>query len=116
MEQRQNEEVGEKLEITENTRWPVASSGTIPTPENPEYTRRGSHRFALVGGEQSNRSATVAPSIVDDVHDKGNGQFGNLQTGDEWFSAMKHGSIWIQTTAEFESVVVPANVVILASL
>ncbi|KAJ8888353.1 hypothetical protein PR048_007843, partial [Dryococelus australis] len=78
-----------KREIPEKTRRPVASSGTIPTRwssagmkgqgkrEIPEKTRRppascparfplakireGPGRFASVGGEQSNRSAAVAP-------------------------------------------------------
>ncbi|KAJ8870422.1 hypothetical protein PR048_029444 [Dryococelus australis] len=47
----------EKREIPEKTRRPAASSGTIPTRENPGVARPG-----IEGGEQSNRSATVAPA------------------------------------------------------
>ncbi|KAJ8871528.1 hypothetical protein PR048_027850 [Dryococelus australis] len=56
MEQRRNEMTG-KREIPEQTRRAAASSGTIPTCEDPGVTRP----FTLVGGEQSNRLATVAP-------------------------------------------------------
>ncbi|KAJ8872284.1 hypothetical protein PR048_025886 [Dryococelus australis] len=44
--------------IPEKTRPPTASSGTIPTCENPVT------RFALVGGERANRSASVAPKGI----------------------------------------------------
>ncbi|KAJ8866485.1 hypothetical protein PR048_032328 [Dryococelus australis] len=49
-----------KREIPEKTRQPAASSGTIPTYENPGVTRRGIEPpFALAGRDQSNRSATA---------------------------------------------------------
>ncbi|KAJ8878140.1 hypothetical protein PR048_022607 [Dryococelus australis] len=44
---------GWKREIPDKTRRPDSSSGMIPTCENPGV--------AVVGGEQSNRSATAAP-------------------------------------------------------
>ncbi|KAJ8871320.1 hypothetical protein PR048_027637 [Dryococelus australis] len=51
-----------KREILEKTRGPAASSGTIPTCQNPgSDPARDRTRFALVGGEQANRSDTVAP-------------------------------------------------------
>ncbi|KAJ8887434.1 hypothetical protein PR048_013649 [Dryococelus australis] len=50
---------GGKREIPEKSRRQAASSGRIPTCENPGVARP--KRFAFVGGEQSNRSATVAP-------------------------------------------------------
>ncbi|KAJ8898239.1 hypothetical protein PR048_003599 [Dryococelus australis] len=46
----------EKQEITEKTRRPTASFGTIPTCENPVTQPGGWTRFTLVGGEQANRS------------------------------------------------------------
>ncbi|KAJ8870037.1 hypothetical protein PR048_029048 [Dryococelus australis] len=50
-----------KREIPEKTRRPTASSGTIPTCENP-VTRPGIEPgFASVGGERANRSVTMAP-------------------------------------------------------
>ncbi|KAJ8877944.1 hypothetical protein PR048_022404, partial [Dryococelus australis] len=49
-------EGGGKGEIPEKTRRPAASPDAIPTCENPEGPR-----FTVMGGEQSNRSATAAP-------------------------------------------------------
>ncbi|KAJ8868500.1 hypothetical protein PR048_030028 [Dryococelus australis] len=45
-----------KLEILVKTRRPTASSGKIPTSQNPGVTRPG-----IEPGEQSNRSATTTP-------------------------------------------------------
>ncbi|KAJ8885403.1 hypothetical protein PR048_011600 [Dryococelus australis] len=51
--------------IPEKTRRKAAPSGAIPTCENSVVTRPGiEHRFALVGGEKSNRSATAAHGNV----------------------------------------------------
>ncbi|KAJ8894521.1 hypothetical protein PR048_007178 [Dryococelus australis] len=51
-----------KQQIPEKTRRPVASSCTISTCENPGVTRPWTESgSALVGGEQSNRSATAVP-------------------------------------------------------
>ncbi|KAJ8880340.1 hypothetical protein PR048_016807 [Dryococelus australis] len=51
----------EPMRIPEKTRRPTASSGTIPTCQNP-VTRPGIEPgFALVGGERANCSATTAP-------------------------------------------------------
>ncbi|KAJ8888040.1 hypothetical protein PR048_007525 [Dryococelus australis] len=48
---------GGKREIPEKTRRPTASSGRIPTCENPGVTRREvGTRIALVRGQQANRS------------------------------------------------------------
>ncbi|KAJ8879162.1 hypothetical protein PR048_019768 [Dryococelus australis] len=62
MERRRNEETGETGDPRETCR-PTASCGMIPTCESP-VTRPGIEpRFALVGGERANRSATAAPKL-----------------------------------------------------
>ncbi|KAJ8888388.1 hypothetical protein PR048_007878 [Dryococelus australis] len=72
MEQRRNERLGETGDPRENHR-PTASSGTIPTCENPELPGRklNPNRFASSSGQTTIRARTIneflAPKIISSV-------------------------------------------------
>ncbi|KAJ8878647.1 hypothetical protein PR048_019230 [Dryococelus australis] len=62
-------------ETREKTLRPAASSGTIPTCQKSGMNRPGiESRSALVGGEQCNRSATVAP-LAYKIHSRAKSYF-----------------------------------------